>query len=172
MGLDIALISSLEEGKDFECHELSRTFCQLVCDLCDLEGRNPELRQLFGLLKVDLDPVLKMNVWDVDQHILSNSWLLTYEEIERRYEKAWRPADEMHALFTDLYRKIESDLSIFKQLQVNYDWVELKAYFENFNEDIVRHGVDKNFGWDLRLMIQSLEKLKEVSGAEVRFHFY
>lgn len=172
MGLDIAFISRTgEQENDSSCHGLSRTFCRLVCDLHDLEGRSPELRQLFALLQLDIEPLLKMNVWDVDQHILNSSWLVSYEEIELRYEKAWQKSSEILQLLTALYQKTEADLSIFNQLQMD-DWLEDRGYFQDFDTNTGQYGVDQNFGGDLRTMIQWLETLEAAPGSEVRFHFF
>lgn len=170
LGLDITLKARDQNKVETEtCYQLSRAFCRLICDLVDQEVAIPEILQLFELYQVEGDPVVKANVWEMDQRVLyGGDPGLTKIEMDAYHEASWQPVEQVLASFEKLASKIEADPSRLKSLKLNYDW--MSGYFAPFQEPKSEQNLTTTLAQDLNTAIQFLNKLQAHS--EVRFHFF
>jgi hypothetical protein len=170
MGLDIIIKARTEKQDEIPaCYGLSRSFCRLICDRSEMKGDIPELTQLFGFLGIDGSILDRANVWLMDSEILyGGSINLTKEEINSYYEKSWQPVVQFLNLFEKLYKALEKKPMLLQKLNLNYDW--MRNYFEGFDEKNGDDNTAKNFGWDLRTIIEYLRKLE--ANSTLRFHFF
>jgi hypothetical protein len=168
MGLDIIVESQKENHETIEsCYELSRRFCWMIRDLVKLKDSVPEIVQIAEIYDVDISLIQKMNVWELEQHFWEENSDLTAEDIATYYEKAWQNAEDVLVVIKSLYTKIQKNPSLLSTINLIFCH---KTYFEDIELNKGKYVADRNFGWDLRNLIEYLSQLE--SGTKVKFHFF
>lgn len=170
MGLDIFIESFAErEDERLSCHGISREFCFQICELAHIDAEyKTELVQIYELYNLDYHVLCAMNVWKFEEKLRFESHQdITPDEIDAYYQRALQPSSELLKNLKSLYQAIENDPERLSQIT----WREhgRTNYLDQFNENIGNYVVDRNFGWDLRTMIDFLEKLPH--STMVRFGF-
>jgi hypothetical protein len=191
MGLDIQLEVNNREDlftpdyfenpgiNAFRKHNLSRTFCNLMCKK-DAVGGEPELDQIGRITGIDITPLYEMEqYWDdesIEQH-------LSFAETDREKEailkritaartKLEANIDVVNAIVTDLITKLSEIPNLPELLNDNgFDSLNNNYYFSDFSLDKGDGYIDNNFGQDLRNFQRFLEYAKSKGSTGVHFSY-
>ncbi|MCP4441485.1 MAG: hypothetical protein GY810_21465 [Aureispira sp.] len=170
MGLDIFIETKPEsESKRESCHGISREFCYQICNLTfDNPNSELELIQIYQIYDLDFRILSRMNVWQIEEQLrYGDSNQFTKDEIEAFYNNAFQPSIEFLKNLKSLYSKIRTKPELLTK--VKWRNGSRVNYTDQFDKNIGKYIVDRNLGWDLRTMINFLEKLSE--STLVRFGF-
>jgi hypothetical protein len=182
MGLDILLGTTnqkvLDESEQVRTrsHNLSRTFCNLMCRKDAIVGE-PELDQISRLVNVDVSPLYDMEKYVLEEDL--QSWL-EYEDEEDRPAFIQRVEidraslegniDLVYHIINTLLIRLERINNLPNLLNDNGDDVlNNKVYFADFNLDKGEGYIGNNFGQDLRNFQSFLEYAKRHNSTTVFF---
>jgi len=160
-------------------YRLSRTFCNLMCRKDVVSGK-PELDQIGKLTSIDISAIYQMETFTGNEEI---EFFLEEAETEQQKEKIRMLAqagndkikgniDKVLMTITNLIDKLSQIDNLPALLTDNdYDTLDNKIYFADFNKDKVQGYVDDNFGQDLRNLKRILEYAKAKGSTTVYFQY-
>ncbi len=177
MSLDIRIFASqnIEQDDYITFDNMSRSFCSLIRSL-DEEKSNCELRQIATIINVNIIILEKMTTWQIWQ--LQYAGFDTKEKEEKFIQKyniacdnSWQNIDLVLNCFNSIHIRLMNDLSFETRIKYTLEWFSTFEYFKNFDKNVMfkERPMDKNFGWDLRNIIEFLTLAKERKMKLVRF---
>lgn len=169
MSLDISIYAIQEIDKDnlIIFDDISRAFLSLIRCLSEEED-NCELQQIATISNVDIAVIKNMSTWRI--------WEKQYggfstkdEEQKFIYEynlacdNSWQDIDLVLSCFNNLNNALSNDLFFESRIKYKLEWLQASDYFKNYDKNVKinEHLVDKNFGWDLRNIIDFLTSIKK-----------
>ena len=178
MGLDIMLyaIEDKEKGDYIALHDISRSFCSLVRSLAE-EAENCELKQIAAIAHTDISVFQKMTTWKLWQQQYGGFARKEEEEkFIRDYNKAcddsWQDINSVIKCIENLHDSLAKIPSFENRINYTLDWLLAHEYFLNFDKNVLfkNYATHKNFGWDLRSMLEFLKSMKANKMKFTRFH--
>jgi hypothetical protein len=187
MGLDISLstdnyeslYNSSEEEFEFRfkngCHNLSRRFCNFMCRK-NVVG-NPELNQIAQLLNLDISPIYEME--EYDEFLSQLEFVDSEDEKQSMIDSNTKAREKIESninVVTDLVFQIIDGLSKIDKLEDklwdnDYDTLDYKIYFSEFNKEREKGYLNNNFGQDLRNIKRFLDFAKSREAKTVWFSY-
>jgi hypothetical protein len=181
MGLDIILCAIVQDDFDLNSsqeHQLSRTFCTLMCQHSDLDDES-ELDQIGRLVGVDISPLYEMESYVLDAELESELEFTDEEDKQALIERVEsdRAAlvgniDKVSTVVEVLIVKL-STISNLSALLVPraHDVLNSKIYFADFLLDKGDGYIGNNFGRDLRNFKRFLTYAKREGSRTVFFNY-
>ena len=160
-------------------YRLSRTFCYLMCRKDVVSGK-PELDQIGKLTSIDISTIYQMETFTSNEEI---EFFLEEAETEQQKEKIRTLAqagndkikgniDKILMTITNLIDKLSQIDDLPELLTDNdYDTLDNKIYFADFNKDKAQGYIENNFGQDLRNLKRILEYAKAKGSTTVYFNY-
>ncbi len=190
MGLDIYLSANNEEAlftadyydeaHDYmNKHNLSRTFCNLICRRNVVEHL-PELDQIGKITGIDISPIYEMEGYPDEEELefelefaeTENQKAEILRNIEIEKEKLKGNLNRVLETVNLLIQNLERQENIYPQLiQTNFDSLNSEYYFSNLKFDTKDRLTPNNLGQDLRNFRRFLEFAKERGSDTVWFNY-
>lgn len=186
MGLDIYLradnmdqLYSIIDNDDNK-YSVSRTFCNFMCRRNVIEGHEAELDQLGNITGIDILPIYDMENYIEDEELegyLENCETEKEKEqikasAENDREKLKGNINTVLNTVSLLIEKLSTVTSIPSLLiKTDYDTLNNKVYFSDFNSDKGDGYIGNNFGRDLR-NFQNFLVLAKQNGASTVWFMY
>lgn len=192
MGLDISIQTDKDEqifSEDyynpkydyFNKHNLSRTFCNLMCRPGVVSGE-PELDQIGRIVSVDITPIYKMESWGDDTGEELAFYLEAAESEEERQQLLKEVAQRRDSLKGNIDQVLTTIDALLAKLSFiddlpqrltnnGYETLDSKNYFADFNIDKGEGYIGNNFGQDLRNFKRFIEYVKERGATTVYFSY-
>ncbi|MES2274647.1 MAG: hypothetical protein V4592_01410 [Bacteroidota bacterium] len=170
-----------EQADNFHQHQLSRTFCNLMCRR-DVVNGEPELDQIGKITGIDVSPIYDMNDYGDEDSI---TWLLDSADtaaeraerlktIQANRDKLKGNIDKITLLIADLLNKLSGIHHLSEQLILDaedHDALNNAVYFANFNANPGDGYINNNFGQDLRNFKKFLLYAKNKGTQTVYFNY-
>lgn len=169
MGMDVILCSNLPSNVSTNAssfnrketsHDLSRTFCNLLCRKDAVGGEIPELDQLGALTHLEIEQLYDMELLVSDQLIDMEEFSEYHSETaikQAKIDAAQEQAKIAHnipsvlELLTDLLNVLPSMEPLAHHFApTNRDTLDRATYFADFTKDVGKGYIGNNFGQDLR----------------------
>ncbi len=187
MGLDISIkinnpqdvISPDYFEKYDHLHNLSRTFCNLMSRQNVVEHET-ELSQISKIIEVDISAILQMDFYPSNDEI---EFRLEFAKTEEEKTVFLSEVEDRKALLShnldrvlDTINILIEKLSLINNLpelliETDFDSLDYKTYFSNFNIDTGDGYMFNNFGQDLRNFKRFLEYVKLKGTTTVWFDY-
>ncbi len=186
MGLDISLrvnndsdISTPEYFDNSNLYSLSREFCNLMCRPNVIQ-HTPEFDQIGEMTNIDISHLYKMTEYpSLDEELDRIEFAENEEEKERlrsdfekRKQNLNGNINQVKILVEKLIKSLENIDNLYEKLiKTDFDSMNSKYYFSDFNKDKGKGYIGNNFGQDLRNFKRFIDYAINRNSATVWFEF-
>ena len=89
-------------------------------------------------------------------------------------DNSWQDIDLVLSCFNNIHNRLMKDLSFESKIKYHLAWLATFRYFNDFDQNNMHNNrsMEKNFGWDVRNIIEFLNSAREKKMKFVRFHFF